>query len=335
MTSAENGWVIEPTMPRDWPSAVRHLNATFFHTPISIPISMRSGEALFASYRRGGSIEAIALSGVTTCRLGSGRHAIMATPPAVGASLAYCDAVDSLAAALRRHGVAELVIESFGAVEHVPIGQRPGRLRAEHLVRINEREPQQIAATFSQNHRKYLKGSNKANWELRQLVGGEAHAALNTVQQAAAARAQERGEDMGVAALPKTAECVRFEPSQPWGLSCFAAVENDVVLSVALVGWCNSTGYDLISGSTPDGYKRRAAFWLQWQIICALAAGGYDVYNMGGTGQVEEDPNAPGHGLFQYKRGFGSETILCRGGSWTFRRGHMMLHRALSAIQRS
>ena len=317
-------------MPPDWAAAVHALDGTFFHTPVSIPVSMRSGDPLFATLRRDGAIQALALGGVTTCRLGKGRHVVMATPPVT--ALDYTETVDSLARALRRHRVAELDIESFGAVRDTPIGQRPGRLRAEHIVRIRERDPQSIAATFSHNHRKYLKGSGKANWELRQLTGDDAHAALNAAQQTAAKRAQERGEQMGVAALPKAAHCDVFDPSKPWGLSCFAAVENDEMLSVALIGWCNGTAYDLISGSTSEGYRRRAAFWLQWQILAALAAGGYNIYNMGGTGQVEEDPEAPGYGLFQYKRGFGSELVRCRGGSWTFRPGHMALHRVMSAV---
>ena len=269
------------------------------------------------------------------CRLGRGTtHAHFASLPVTADGIDEGAALSSLARVLYDEGSAEALFYLYGALRPVAgaSGGRPTRDRLEFFLDLT-RDEDEIAAGIKRAHRARIRKGTNAGWELRYLNGAGAARALYEVQTRAAERQAERGSGYEVSRIDEDAIAAITDRSKAHGLQVVAGFAGEELLAALLIGWGGGQAYCVKGGSTPAGYRRSGAHWLQWQMVVALKADGFHSYNLGGTPKGADEPNHPQHGLYEYKRTFGTEVRACRGVHFRLRRAHLGLH-ALAGVFR-
>ena len=320
-------WTTSPTPPADWAESLAACSGTFFHAPPVLQASLPPGEAVYARLVRGPRTLAVALGAAVRCRLSRRvRHYRFAALPAAAPGVDRDRAAARLVELLSARGAAEVVMESFGAGSEAGAadGGIPGRGRLELAIPL-EGGPQAVLMRMRGSHRRHVREGEREGWEMRLLRGGEALRLLATVRDGAAERAALRGDGFD-AGLPAEAFGWATERTAPWGVATFAAYEDGVPLAATSVGWAGGGSYLLSGGSTPEGYRRSAAHWLQWRLMTELHAAGIRTHNLGGVPAEAVRPDHPAHGLYSYKSGFGAVETACRGMRWEPHPGHLRLH---------
>jgi hypothetical protein len=279
---------------------------------------------------------AIALGVSRRCRWSrTHRHVLLPSVPGVRTPWSLKEVARSLINVLLERGAAEVEMQSFGGIGRLlDLGATTdGRERIEHRIDLSGVDAGAIARRFNNSHHRYAKRGERQGWQLRILNGDEAAALIDVIQDGAAARAQLRRDPFKGRWIANSLTSKTNPLSMPWGLACLAAYDGHEPLSAVVVGWANGCAYDLLSGSTPLGYKRYAAFWLQWRIMSYLADAGFSSYNLGGVPAAAEAPDHPAHGLHRFKSGFGSEPVVCRGAHWVLRPEHMRAHDMMQGLK--
>lgn len=323
-------WQLDPECPRAWRAQLERAGGGFFHSPPGLQVSAPDGEPVFARLLHGEAVVGVALGAANRCRLGvHASHVYLPTLPAIGCLARRDEALRLLTDALRARDAVEVVMDSFDAPWQpgpaVPAAEAAPRL--EYLVPLDDGRPDELARRASEGHRRLVRKGERASWSFRTHVGQEALALLRVVQLAAAGRAESRGDGFAVRVPEVALRSFTAEPGAVWGVSTFAAWGGSEPLAAVLIGWSGRRAFYVLGGSTPEGYRQGAAVWLHWRVMCRLAEHGCDAYNLGGTPAAASDPEHPAHGLFRFKTGFGAAIVPCRGARWTFRSGHLRLHR--------
>ncbi len=334
---AELRWRIESQPDPRWVEILGRTEGGFFHTPGALHVGLPSGEPLFATAHADGEPVGVAVGVRTDCRIGRGvGHVRLAALPALAADVPPADAMATLARALDRHRVAEVSFGSFGAMGEAPRlkGGVPTPPRTEFVVDLGP-DPEALLASFGRSHRRHVRRGIKGGWTTTLLEGTAAADALLECQTTAAERQAERSGGFDVSRLPPEAVAmIRGSGTAQWGLRAVAGHHDGRLLSVILVGWANGRGYSLKAGSTAAGYELDVGAWFQWTVMSRLREEGLTSYNLGGTSREAASEGHPEHGLHYYKTSFGSRPVLCRGVHLPLRRGHLALHRLVSALRR-
>ena len=77
----------------------------------------------------------------------------------------------------------------------------------------------------------------------------------------------------------------------------------------------NGQCYYLHGGSSSKGFELGASYLLFWEIIQDLKYNHFNLFNLGGVPKEAENGESLSHGLFRFKRGFGTRIIACMGGT--------------------
>lgn len=330
---APAAWQLSPLAPPDWAEALAACGGTFFHAPPALEVSLPPGEPVYARLAGGGATLALALGVVVRCRLSRRpRHARFAALPAAAPGVDRDRAAAELAGLLAARGMAEVVMESFGARGEAgpAAGGVPGRARTEFVLPLAG-GADALLMRMRGTHRRRVRHGQGAGWRMRVLRGDEALRLLSSVRGTASERAAARGDgfDPGAAGAPFGRAAER---TAPWGIATFGAFDGAVPLAAAAVGWGGGCAYFLSGGSTPEGYRQSAAHWLTWRVLAELAAAGMAHHNLGGVPADAGRPDHPSHGLYEYKSGYGADPAPCRGARWTPGTRHLRLHGWLARL---
>jgi len=321
-------WVVASRCPRGWQAQVERCGGSVFHAPAGLAVAAPPGTPVFGELYEGDEPAGIAAGVASRCRFGlKPRHFYFPTVPAVVEPSRREAALAALVEQLRAGGAVDIQVDSYDGVwqpEHRESVNARDRL--EYVVSL-QGSRDELASRFSKHHRRHVQRGERDGWVLRTLEGEHARDLLSRVQREASARAAERGDPFA-AALPDVV-LTSSVGHAPWGITTWSAWQDQTPLAAALVGWANRRGFYLIGGSTPAGYERDAAQWLQWRIMCALADAGFTHYNLGGTPASASNPRDPAHGLHRFKTGFGAEIVSCRSVGWTLGPLHAQAHRVV------
>ena len=328
-------WRSETNCPSDWALHIERCGGGFHHSPLSLPVGFRDAEPIFASlWNAQDELIGLACGARRCCRLGlHTAHLYFPSLPAFRDVAEPDAALRALVDSLEMPRVAEIEFHSFGSTwtPNMPTGGH-GLPRLEHVVPLTAGAEETLRSCGS-THRRWIRKGEREGWDLRRLGPADARAILGKVRRLAARRARKRGEDFASdRGSPWLLEAHDHDLSCGWGLAAFAATDQETVLAAILVGWAGHKAYYLMGGSTPQGYRLSAAFWLHWRVMALLAEHGCTAYNLGGTPEAGGMPEHPAHGLFRFKKGFGSEAVRCRGARWVLRPGHVRAHRLARAL---
>lgn len=325
-------WQFSVTCPAQWLDWVRTCNGGVFQTSAGLLVDAPEGIALY-----GWLVDAhnktvgVALGVRHGCRLAlAERHAHFPTLPALAPGIDVGQALEAFEYALKTLGMAEVTVGSYDAT-YTRSHPNATTARLEYVIPISPSiDP---LASLKATHRRHVRRGDREGWTVKTLDGGDAAAAILSVQQFTAERAATRAR--GFAHVQSTAWIRGIVPLIPFpnhGLAVFGAYHGAELLSSVLIGWAGERAFYLVGGSTPAGYQSGAAVWLHIQIINTFAHHGIRTYNLGGTALEAADESNPGHGLYRFKTGFGVTPVERRGMHWSFRPGHLRLHHMLAYI---
>lgn len=331
--TAPAAWQLSPLAPADWADALAACGGTFFHAPPALEVSLPPGRPVYARLASGPRTLAVALGVATRCRLSRrARHVRFAALPAAAPGVDRDRAAAELARLLAEGGMAEVVMESFGARGEAgpAAGGAPGRARLEFVLPLAG-GADDLLMRMRGTHRRRVRHGQGAGWRMRVLRGDEALRLLSSVRESASERAAARGDgfDPGTAEAPFGRAAER---TAPWGIATFGAFDGGVPLAAAAIGWGGGCSYFLSGGSTPAGYRQSAAHWLQWRALAELAEAGMTQHDLGGVPGDACRPDHPSHGLYEYKSGYGGDEAPCRGVRWEPGTRHLRLHGWLARL---
>jgi len=331
-------WEFSTTPPPEWGELIGRLNGGFYHTPLGLLLSSAAGEPLYCTLRDPrGDVVGIALGAQRRCRLSSRpRHLSFPSLPALGAHPDPEAALTSLLAQLAARGAAEVDMSTYDTPWTPPADSKllTGSLRQEYVVDLHE-DPQILRRSFGKTHRRSCSRGEREGWELRQLHGATAVAALNEVMATTATRVHSHGRSYSIAVPIATAASAVYDDDAPGRAVTLAAFHGDTLLGAGLAGIAGRRGYLVISGSTTEGYRIGSAPWLWWRIMVWLHERGANTFNLGGSPGsplTASDPDDPHHGLYVYKMGFGAVIVRSRCGHWEFGHNHIRLHRLTARL---
>jgi len=90
--------------------------------------------------------------------------------------------------------------------------------------------------------------------------------------------------------------------------------------------------YHVLSGHSPKALEVQAPTQLLWESIARYRAEGARWFNFGGCAASARQPDAPEHGVFEYKRAFGGACLECASGRRVLRPRRAALARLLRAM---
>lgn len=328
-------WQFSTIQPADWGPALERTGGGFYHSPLGLLLSATTGTPLYCTlYNANDDVLGIALGAERRCRFSShSRHLSFPSLPALRDLPAPEMALASLIAQLHARGAAEVSMATYDT----PWTPAPdsalltGSLRQEYLVHLNA-EPDELLRSFSRSHRQDCSRGRRDGREIRLLTGTEAVETIDRVMASTADRAQSHGRSYALA-IPIEAVEEGDGDTEAGKLATFAAYHDDLLLAAALVGFAGRRSYLIISGSTPEGYRKRTSAWFYWRLMAWLYERGCSTFNMGGSPGsplTASDPDDPHYGLYNFKMSFGAEAIPSRCGYWELSQHHLRLHRITS-----
>lgn len=317
-------WRFSVAPPEGWGDELERVGGGFFHAPLGLKVGAPAGEALYCRLLDGETVVGVGLGVRSSCRLSSRpRHVYFPAYPAIAVAAWREQALAALIDELGRWGAAEVVIDPYDTrwmPERVPYPE--GASRVEHVIAIDA-DPEPMMQRFGDTFRRTCRRGGREEWELRTLFGEGARRALQQVQTSAALRALEHGR----AFVPAVVGALETPHARGGGgVQAFGAFAGETLLAAALVGIAARRGYYVLGGSTPEGYRCRAAVWLHWRIMAWLGERGCHTYNLGGTPAAAAHPDDPGHGLYRFKSGFGGALVPSQGARWVPRPLHVFFH---------
>lgn len=331
-------WTLSRVCPPDWSSYLAETGAGFYHSPLGLLMSVPRGEPVYCSLFDGDSLVGVALGVGRRCRFSTKlRHFDFPALPAVVEARYHSAGLVSLLRELRDLGAAESSIYSLDTtdMECGVVPELNGQWRQEYVIPLEE-EPEGQAARYRTTYRRYLRRGEREGWTIESLRGEGALETLRRVRGDTATRIMESGRSFNEFPHLDLLQSELTESRDGWGVETYAGYRGQTLLAAAMIGWAGRRGYYIIGGSSREGYRRGAAAWLHWRIMCQLIERRHQFYNMGGSpGEFATagSPDDPYHGLYRFKIGLGAKPIPCRGGRWIMRPGHQRLHQLVDLIR--
>jgi GNAT acetyltransferase-like protein len=281
---------------------------------VGVQFGAQAGEPVFGELWRDDEVIGIAAGVRTRCAISRrARHFYFPALPALICRSRHQGALRALMERLTHEHAVEAVFDPFDSVWQ-PGRAVPGRRgdgRVEHVVPLESAGADDLLARVSDHHRSFIRKGDRSEWTVRPLAGRNAVAMWQVVQFAKVAQQPPPGSEFTPPPLDSAW-------SDPWGVRMLTAWRDRDPLAAAVVGWAGGRAFYLMGGPTAEGYRQGAQIWLQWQIMCQLAALGFKSYNLSGL-----PPGDPP----RWTEGFGADAVHCAGVSWTLGRAHIGTHR--------
>lgn len=199
----------------------------------------------------------------------------------------------------REKGISDLSVNSFcspGGVIPQLNHEKSRKARWEYVLDLKLPD---TLTKMRNGHSYSIKRARKLGVEMRRVrnrEGIEAHARLIGISMQ---RRKDRGED--VTTSVETDNLSRLIESGAGEI--FQAVLDGQVVSSNAILIAEKAGYNHTQGTSPQGMNCGAAHFLVHEIACALRDEGKEVFNLGGTDDLD-----PESGLVKFKTGFGAAT---------------------------
>jgi hypothetical protein len=329
VASARLDWVVRSAAPPGWPEALNVCGGGFFHSPLGLLTGAPAGEPVFVDLWRDNELAGIAVGVRHGCRLSARRsHVYFPTLPAMRDARLREAGLAALCDAMRAEAADDITMDSFDAswaprTSGVAVSRAE---RNEYVVKLGGLSGAEVPSRFTGNHRRHCAKGARRGWTMRPAQGADGAELLRRVQGTAVERASLRGDEFEVEPLPSSV--LEGSPDdRPWGMTTFAAWDDDMLLTAIAVGWANGRTYYVSGGSTPRGYAQGSAAWLHWRVMHHFASRGFTEYNLGGTPASAMLETDPAYGLQRFKTGFGATAIALRSLKWEFETVHVMGHR--------
>ena len=236
------------------------------------------------------------------------RQRILELP--AGPQLAEPEAAEAV-----RRGLAEAARER--ACERIVLGAASGPFATDHPALCPFRTEAVVGfvldlspgadAVFEgmhKTHRKNIRRARRAGLEVVEDASVEALLELRRLQLVSSERARERAEGFGV---PEPAFFERLQEQiygPGFGRLLLAKLEGETVAALA---WLEVAGraQTVRSGSSAEGYERRAMYLLYDECIRRAAAAGAVELDCGGVPAAAAEAGHPQTGLYEFKAGLG------------------------------
>lgn len=217
--------------------------------------------------------------------------------PRVAQDPSFWEVVDQLC---KRCGVTDIIAGSFGSVSfELPTlhGELSRQTRFEYVLQLEGGSDSR--SHLSATHRQNVKKAQKAGATIRRTRDNmewlSAHATLMTQS---AQRRIARGESVSMTADTTTCRALM----ESGAAELFQAVLGPNVLSSVLVLLSPRSAYSQSVGNSPEGMKRGASHFVNYEITRILAEEGRVTFNLGGAPE--------GSSLAAFKLAFGAETLV-------------------------
>jgi len=174
--------------------------------------------------------------------------------------------------------------------------------------------------------RKNIKKAMRMGVNIRDLPGEEGVSELRRLQGHSSERILARGGRDITHEGPSSADPVMVLLDSGLGRIVCAEVNGQVV-SAGLFTCFNGLVYHTLSGHSSEALKTQAPTLLIWETIRRYRGEGAGRFNFGGCKIEAVNEGHPEHGVYSYKKAFGTECIKCASGTKILRKtAHRIVH---------
>lgn len=238
----------------------------------------------------------------------------------------------SLTRALAARRVMALTVDSYGAAnwdssELPPAAEIP---RAEFCLSLAP-PLEELWSNLAATRRTKINRAGRAGLELStSRTEGDLRQLCALIGSSSDRQREYHGQPFETPGTTKITQLAR-QLVEPGLATIYMARKDGGVLAGSLIGCWNGQAYNMLAGSSPDGFKLSAATWLTWEILKDLKAAGVREYNLGGVAVGGDVASHAGHGLYEFKRQFGGCLRQCASPTFVLR---MMRFRAYQSLAR-
>ncbi len=191
----------------------------------------------------------------------------------------------------------------------------PSRLGLQTQPRIEfvidlSRDDNDLISAFKTHHKRKIKKARKHGMAFAFSQDLESMQRFRTLQVRSRDRRLERGEQMAVMDDAYYEELGKRYFKADIG-TVFMMLHDGNPVSAAFVAHYGDHALYMYGGSSDIGFKMDAPVLLFSQIFAHCREQGCRWFNLGGVPAEAKEPDAPSHGLYRFKAGFGGEQIVC------------------------
>jgi len=319
--------VVDDVDPWMWDRSVTELRGSVFHT-YAWAASLRElhgGRPVFVRWLdSNGGVTAVAVGSVRVPTLGRlGRAALTVTfdsPPACARGSSA--SVEPLAAWARREGAIQLTLGSFdGGERSWCSGLRDRHERLEFIARPGSET--EVRKRMRRQHNA-LERAERLGVEVSlgdvSRTLDFAHLYATTVRRLR----NTKGVALGEVSTGRFAAAVEVLITSKRGRLYLASLDGELIAG-CFFGSVGDSAYYLFNGSTDTALRVGATPSVIFRAVTDLSSQGFAKINLGGVPASARERTSPDHGLYVFKRGLGTQPVLCQGGRIRLRAGRAAL----------
>lgn len=167
-----------------------------------------------------------------------------------------------------------------------------------------------LIANMSKHHKRKLKKARKHDLAFEHYQDLDAMQQFRSLQKQSRDRRLERGEEMAIMEDTYYEHLGKRYFANDLG-TVFMLTHDGSPVSAAFVAHFGAQALYMYGGSSDKGFKMDAPPLLFTRIFAHCRERGCRTFNLGGVPGQATDPNAPSHGLYRFKAGFGGEQQRC------------------------
>jgi len=221
----------------------------------------------------------------------------------------------------RENGVVDLVIESYaysGGGEELGFVGYEITKRLEFELRLDATE-EELWKGMEYKRRKNIQKAQRLGITIQDLNGHEGLLLLRNLQAKSFERIVARGGPSQGDADYQHEDPARVFVNSGVGRITAAFLEGEVVSAVLFSNF-NGLVYAHLSGHSQQGLKTQAGTLLYWESIKRYRLEGANRFNMGGCQTEAINEDSAEHGVYVYKKAFGTTCLECFSGRKTLRK---------------
>jgi len=235
-----------------------------------------------------------------------------------------------------RSGAVELLLGSFASPDAGPLLEELEfdlirRFEFEFAMDVSE---EQIFQALEYTRRKNIGKASRSGVSIQELSGLDAIRILRRMQSESGKRVLARGGPAFAEHSDPANDPVRIL-LEGKAARVLAGMVSGEPASAGLFACWNGLVYYMLSGHSAQGLKAQAPTLMLWEAIRSFRREGARRFNLGGCGAEAVEPDSPEHGVYMYKKGFGTNCLTCTSGRKVLRQTASKLVGMLrSALQR-